>query len=171
MEALLAQDPDLKPAFPNSAWAAATFNFGPSTSCFKHIDSANLPFGWCGITALGEFNYKKGGHLVLWEARRAVEFPPGATVLIPSAAVTHSNTPIQRGECRYSFTQYTAGGIFRWVDQGFQTREEHLAQLTTHQRAEHLLRLRGQLGMGLGLFSTLEELKGYDSAPVETQST
>ena len=57
------------------------------------------------------------------EARLVVEFPSGAFVLLPSAAMRHGNTTIQPGETRTSITQYTAGGLFRWVDQGYRTRE------------------------------------------------
>jgi hypothetical protein len=35
--------------------------------------------------------------------------------------VTHSNTLIQAGEERFSLIQYSAGGLFRWVANGFQT--------------------------------------------------
>lgn len=159
LKSLLNADEHTHRPFKNSVWAAATFNFGPTTTCFKHTDTANLPFGWCGITALGTFDPKRGGHLVLWEARRAVEFPPGSTILVPSATIAHSNVPIQRGERRYSFTQYTAGAIFRWVEFGFQTARRHRAGLSKHEREEEALELRNQLKMGLGLFSTLDELK------------
>ncbi|KAJ7791104.1 hypothetical protein B0H13DRAFT_2394385 [Mycena leptocephala] len=41
-------------------------------------------------------------------------FPPGSTLLIPSALVQHSNVPIRAHEQRSSITQYTAGSLFRW---------------------------------------------------------
>lgn len=159
LKRLLAQDKATHRPFKNSVWAAATFNFGPVTTCFKHKDTANLPFGWCGITSLGTFDPKHGGHLVLWEARRVIEFPPGSTVLIPSAAIAHSNVPIRKGERRYSFTQYTSGGIFRWVDHGFKTEKRHRNSLSKAQRAAQAAELLCQLEMGLGLFSTIEQLK------------
>lgn len=159
LKTLLEKDAGTHRPFKGSVWAAATFNFGPATTCFKHNDTANLPFGWCGITALGTFDPKRGGHLVLWDAHRVVEFPPGSTVLVPSSAVAHSNVPIRRGERRYSFTQYTSGAIFRWVELGFQTVERHRAGLTKREREVEALELRNQLEMGLGLFSTLEELQ------------
>lgn len=90
----------------------------------------------------------------------AVEFPAGSTILVPSAAIAHSNTPIQRGERRYSFTQYSAGGIFRWVDHGFQKEERYRAGLSAEELAEGLRKQRDQLAMGLDLFSTLAELRG-----------
>ncbi|KAJ7791295.1 hypothetical protein B0H14DRAFT_3094503 [Mycena olivaceomarginata] len=47
-----------------------------------------------------------------------IRFPPGATILIPSAIIRHSNVPVASHERRYSFTQYTAGGLFRWIGNG-----------------------------------------------------
>ncbi|KAF8146094.1 hypothetical protein K438DRAFT_1481946, partial [Mycena galopus ATCC 62051] len=46
-----------------------------------------------------------------------LEFRPGTTILIPSAAIFHSNIPIAVGKHCYSFTQYT-GGLFRWLSPG-----------------------------------------------------
>ncbi|KAJ6590100.1 hypothetical protein DFH09DRAFT_1307550 [Mycena vulgaris] len=48
-----------------SSFAAATLNFGPTTVTFPHIDALNLAWGWCLITALGQFDPNQGGHLVL----------------------------------------------------------------------------------------------------------
>lgn len=33
----------------------------------------------------------------------------------------HGNTSLQRGESRESFTQYAAGGLFRWVQYKFRS--------------------------------------------------
>ncbi|KAJ7042743.1 hypothetical protein C8F04DRAFT_1175856 [Mycena alexandri] len=104
-----------------SAFAAATLNFGPATVTLPHIDALNLAWGWCTITALGFFNPDVGGHLVLWDLRLIIRFPPGSTILIPSAILRHSNVGIGEGEQRYSFTQYTAAGLFCWVDHNFRT--------------------------------------------------
>ncbi|KAJ7858043.1 hypothetical protein B0H14DRAFT_3447554 [Mycena olivaceomarginata] len=61
----------------------------------------NLAWGWCFITALGWYDYRKGGHLIIWDLRLMIEFPPGATFAIPSA--------------------YTSAGVFRFVNNGFKT--------------------------------------------------
>ncbi|KAI9069582.1 hypothetical protein FKP32DRAFT_1671248 [Trametes sanguinea] len=98
-----------------SPFAAATFNLGPETVTHRHRDHLNLPFGWCAVTAIGDFDPVAGGHLVLWELKMVFEFPPGSTILLPSALLLHSNTPIASGEHRYSFTQFSAGGLFRWA--------------------------------------------------------
>ncbi|KAF7307924.1 hypothetical protein MKEN_01153300 [Mycena kentingensis (nom. inval.)] len=110
--------------FPRSVFASATFNLGPNVWTFRHRDVLNLPFGWCAITALGEYDPSKGGHLVLWDLKLVIEFPPGSTILIPSATLAHSNIPVSPEEYRASFTQYTAGGLFRYVDNDFQTEAE-----------------------------------------------
>jgi hypothetical protein len=151
--------PQLERTFGNSIWSASSFNFGPKTVCFDHIDFKNLAFGICSITALGNFNAKLGGHLILWDLKKVIEFPAGTTALIPSAVLRHSNTSIQEAETRMSFTQYTAGGLFRWVDYGFQSVRDLL--FTDKERkadleAEGPARWR----LGLGLFSNIAELLG-----------
>ncbi|KAK6996785.1 hypothetical protein R3P38DRAFT_2565380, partial [Favolaschia claudopus] len=105
----------------DSVFAAATFNFGPNTITNPHVDTLNLAWGWCTITALGPFDPTRGGHLVLWDLGLVIRFPPGSTILIPSAILRHSNVPIQEGERRYSFTQFSAAGLFRWVDNNFRS--------------------------------------------------
>ena len=142
-----------------TVFTCSTFNFGPSTVSFKHKDPGNLSYGWCAITALGPFDPKRGGHLVLWDLQLVIEFPPGSTILIPSAALHHSNTPIQKGEERYSFTQYTAGGLFRWVDHGFQKEDEYHSSLSKEEVVEEEVAMRRRWTMGIGLFSTLDELE------------
>ncbi|OCH83552.1 hypothetical protein OBBRIDRAFT_566444, partial [Obba rivulosa] len=107
--------------FSNNVFGAATFNFGPKVVTEPHTDRQNLPFGFCAITALGNYNPEEDGHLVLWDLGLVIEFPPGSTILIPSAILKHSNTAVQGSGRRLSFTQYSAGGLFRWVECGFQT--------------------------------------------------
>ncbi|KAJ6552424.1 hypothetical protein DFH09DRAFT_1319176 [Mycena vulgaris] len=145
--------------FLNGIWSACTFNLGPRTCALGHRDFANLAFGWCAITALGDFDYTKGGHLILWDCRLVLEFPPGTTILIPSAALFHSNIPISDGERRYSFTQYTAGGLFRWVEHGFQSEESYFESLSPEDAARERAEAKARWAMGAGLFSTLDELK------------
>lgn len=111
----------LRRPFPNSPYPALTVNFGPQTVCLPHVDHANSPSAFCAVAALGNFDATRGGHLVLWELKLIIEFPPGTVVLIPSSLITHSNVSVAPGETRYSFTQYAAGELFRWVENGFQT--------------------------------------------------
>lgn len=124
MESLLASDSTLEPNFRKNVFGSATFNLGPQVSTHVHTDHLNLPAGWCAVTAIGTFNPKEGGHLLLWDLKLLIEFPPGSLILIPSAILRHSNTAVGPEERRYSFTQYSAGGLFRWVDCGYQSRKD-----------------------------------------------
>ncbi|KAL1699670.1 hypothetical protein EV121DRAFT_215799 [Schizophyllum commune] len=156
---LRTQKPSLRHNFRASVWSATTVNYGPQTVCLPHKDFANLPWGWCPITAVGNYDYKRGGHLVLWELRLVIEFPPGSTIIIPSGLLTHSNVPVGPNETRYSVTQYTAGALIRWIDQGFQTKEAFLATLSPEQRAEEAVKASTRYREGLAMFSTLAELR------------
>ena len=149
--ALYTNDPSLEKTFKSSVFSATTYNLGPHTVCFPHKDFGNLAFGLCAVTALGRFDPTKGGHLVLWELGLVIEFPPGSTILLPSATITHSNTSISKGETRYSFTQYAAGGLFRWVDQGFQKATDFLASRTPEQLEELEEQKKGRWSFGLSL--------------------
>ena len=157
---LYAHNLQLRRIFSSSVFAAASINFGPRTVCFPHKDQGNLPFGWCAITALGSFNAKKGGHLVLWELGLVIEFPAGSTFFIPSAVITHYNTPIEKNETRYSFMQYTAGSIFRYVERGFQMDVDFYAGLSDDEIRQEDEKAANRWELGIGMFSTMKELSG-----------
>ncbi|KAK7013627.1 hypothetical protein VNI00_019463 [Paramarasmius palmivorus] len=152
---LLEKQPELHLPFEKCIFTAFTVNFGPRTVCYPHRDVKNLAFGWCGITALGDYNWATGGHFVLWDLKLVVEFPPGTTILIPSAMVCHSNTAIGPSEKRYSFAMYTAGGLFRWVEHGFTPEKVYQ---TTRTRAQAVVEGKDRWTSGLALFSTLDQL-------------
>ncbi|KAF8209478.1 hypothetical protein K438DRAFT_1572213, partial [Mycena galopus ATCC 62051] len=148
--------PHLQRPFQQSVFACAAFNFG-NVCTYRHHDVCNLPFGWCTIQSLGNFDAKKGGHLILWDVKAIVEFPAGALILLPSATIAHSNVPVARGEEHISFTQFTAGNLFRYVDNGFRTQ----TQLATEDPVEHdrLMNAKeSRWEKGLKLFSTIDEL-------------
>lgn len=114
--------PHLAPRlFPRSILPSAAFNLGNQVVTKKHVDCQNCPFGWCTITALGEFDASRGGHIILWDLEKIIEFPAGACICLPSALITHSNIPTAEGETRMSFTQYCNGEIFRHIENGFRT--------------------------------------------------
>lgn len=159
LNSLLKDHPNLRRNFSNSVWSATAFNFGPRTYTKKHRDAANLPYGWCAITALGDFDPTNGGHLVLWDLGLIIEFPAGSTILLPSAAIAHSNTPIQPGERRCSFTQFTAGGLFRWAAHGNQKDSEYFSDKTAEDMARIAAENEARCKLGLSLFSTFEEIQ------------
>ncbi|KAF8954588.1 hypothetical protein BDZ97DRAFT_1602946, partial [Flammula alnicola] len=149
------KNPTLKRPFPSSVFSAATYNFGPRTVCFKHVDFANLPFGWCSVTALGSYDPTKGGHLILWDCHLVIEFPPGSTILFPSAVIWHSNVAISKEETRYSFAQYSAGGLFRWVDNHHMKADDYYASLSPEELANVEAQNQARWQFGLSLFPKL----------------
>lgn len=157
LDVLLASNSDLRQNFPRSVWAAAEFSFGPKAVTRKHRDYANLPSGWRAITALGDYDPVKGGHAVLWELNIIIEFPPGWTLLLPTAAISVSNTRIGRRETRASFTQYSDGSLFRRINHGDQNGVK--GELTDETRLEIYAQQKAQCQFGLALFSTLDELR------------
>ncbi|KIJ89932.1 hypothetical protein K443DRAFT_117325, partial [Laccaria amethystina LaAM-08-1] len=76
----------------------------------------------------------------------------------PSASLEHSNASIQKDERRYSFTQYTSGGTFRWVDYSFQKADDYFAGLSEEEQRAAKNEGRDRLAFGLSLFSTIDEL-------------
>ena len=115
---LLAINSLFKSAFPDSLFCSFTMNMGPHTVCLGHRDFWNVVYGTCPIGALGPFNHCMGGHIILHELKLIIEFCWGDVMFIPSGAVTHENVPIHEGETWYSFTMYTAGGLFRYMSCG-----------------------------------------------------
>ncbi|GLB44850.1 hypothetical protein LshimejAT787_1801870 [Lyophyllum shimeji] len=158
LHALLAHDSSLQRNFLGSVFAACTYNFGPATVTKPHLDRANLAWGWCVITALGRFNPDLGGHLILWDLGLVIRFPPGSTILIPSAILTHSNVPIADGEERFSFTQYASGHLFRYVDNGFKTDKAFEAQATKEQLQRREESRATRWAEGVSMFSKLSDL-------------
>ncbi|KAF8131775.1 hypothetical protein K438DRAFT_1694725, partial [Mycena galopus ATCC 62051] len=124
MALLAARNSALRWPFLGSIFAACTFNFGPRAATCPHLDFGNLAWSWCAITALGWFDADRGGHLILWDLKLVIRFPAGSTILIPSAILRHSNVPVQQHEKRFSVTQYSAGGLFRWIRNGYMTDED-----------------------------------------------
>ncbi|KAL0568607.1 hypothetical protein V5O48_013380 [Marasmius crinis-equi] len=153
---LLASDSSLSRPFANSVFSAFTVNFGPNTITYPHRDLKNLAFGLCAITAFGDYDWRKGGHLVLFDLKLVIEFPPGTTIFIPSSVLCHANTTIQPGEERYSLVHFSAGSLFRWVEQGFQAANLYWK---TRTAAEKAWKSAERWRSGLAMFSTLQQLR------------
>jgi hypothetical protein len=155
----------LEPNFTNSIFPAVTFNLGPQSVTFEHLDFHNNPFGWCAITNGGNFDPKKSAHIYLEELKLVVEFPPAASTLLPSAIIRHGNTPLAPEEERYSITQYAAGGLFRYVKYGFKTAKQLLGQKGGRQRKAAIDGTPGERARrGLELFSKMDELAADHAA-------
>ncbi|KAJ7020544.1 hypothetical protein C8F04DRAFT_1274932 [Mycena alexandri] len=99
---LFADNLKLKRPFPG-VWTSATFDLSPQTVTKPQWLCTHLRWCWLAITALGAFDYTRGGHVIFWDVGRVMEFPAGTTILLP-AILNFSIARIQPGETRYSFT-------------------------------------------------------------------
>ncbi len=160
--------PHCSTTFETAFSPAISFNLGPATTALDHLDHGNFSSGMCALTALGNFNPKTGGHFIFFPFRIVAEFPPGSTIIIPSACLNHGNTPIQDGEIRMSIAQYAAGGLFRYVEYGFATAKSLLASVAGKvKKAEIDMKTGERWRLGLNLFSKHKEL-AKDIADVYT---
>ena len=76
-------------------YASVCLNTGDNALSKRHRDLYNLLLGLCAILALGDFDSKLGGCLVLKEARVIVELAPGDVFLFPLAMFTTWNITVQ----------------------------------------------------------------------------
>ena len=151
--------PGLTQNFEKTIWASSAFNLSPQTVCRIHRDSKDLLYSLCAVTALGDFDYKTGSHLVLDKMKLAIQFSPGSTILLPSATVAHGNSAISEGERQYLFTQYTSRSLFHWVENGFITVAEYEKRLQAAAMEEEQARIRERLLHGAEFYFSLEELQ------------
>ncbi|KAJ3748207.1 hypothetical protein EV360DRAFT_57047, partial [Lentinula raphanica] len=159
LDSLFTSNPKLKRWFKKSAFSSVSFNLGPSCVSWPHTDNYNLAFGWCAVTPLGQFDPDRGGHLILWDLGLIIRFPPGSTILIPSALLTHSNLPIQKGEERYSIIQYSSSGLFRWVYNGFMSDKDFLLTCSGEDVEKREKEREARWGNGLKMFSLWNDIR------------
>ncbi|KAJ6538602.1 hypothetical protein B0H10DRAFT_2170735 [Mycena sp. CBHHK59/15] len=147
LKALFDHHPGLVHTFSNSVFPAVTFNLGPDALSFNHRDHLNLRHGLCAITSAGILIIR------------------GSSILIPSGFIEHGNTPIQAGESRSSMTQYAAGGLFRWVEYGFQSAKALLTQAGGKELRDKYDGVPGaRWQWALDLFSKCDELAADQAA-------
>lgn len=109
-----------KGPFPLLPQASCTCNLGPHTVTPMHRDTENLSYGVCMVSAFGDFDPEEGGELFLYEPRVVFPMGEGDLLIFPSASITHGNLPLspKENQSRYSFTCYSAAGLFQWVANG-----------------------------------------------------
>ncbi|KAJ3762781.1 hypothetical protein F5878DRAFT_550136, partial [Lentinula raphanica] len=160
---LLAHHPHLRSNFPEkTVFAALTLNLGPRSFSPPHMDADNGAGGWCTDTPAGNYDPDKGGHLVLWDMGLVIRFPPGSSILFPSALITHSTLPIQETETRYAFIQYSSGGLFRWRGNGFRSDKELQATASPEAKATHEAERASRWKLALQKFTRWSDLVNGD---------
>jgi hypothetical protein len=142
----------------HAVFAAASTNHGPRAITFEHTDQGNKANGICPIFCSGKFDPKKSGHLILRDLQLLVEFPPGTFILIPSAVLLHGNVLIGEDEERESLTLFSAGGLFRWLEYGFQSEKTLYKTRQMEFLAQEMEKRKTRWKHGLSQFSTIDSL-------------
>lgn len=151
-------DETLVPPSPHLPFPALTINAGRVTVCHPHRDSPNDAAGICLDWVLGSYDVRRGGQLVLHEPRKILALEPGRVVLFPSAIVTHETIPISPGEWRSGVTGYAAGGLWRYMAQGFATRAVFEATAGEAELDEHDARGNHRWETNVKRYMTLPQL-------------
>ena len=146
MGAIEAHYPGMKAAF--HPFAAFGFNIGRKIVTAPHKDHQNFVTGLCLVIPFDHFDHKASCRLILKEFGIEMEVGAGVPVLIPSALVTHYNTAMQDAGIRMSFTAWSAGSLFQWVDLGNQP----LCALSQSEQAEEHARIPQKILEGLERF-------------------
>ncbi|KAG6913452.1 hypothetical protein DXG01_006735 [Tephrocybe rancida] len=128
------------------------------TICIEHQDPANLAYGWCCVTLLGNFDPMRGGHVILWNIGVVVECPALRHFFLPSASIVHSNVAIHPNETRLSVTHYTAGALFKFVERGMMLEKDFKRTALKKDLKASAEKDKGRWKFRLSLFSTMEEL-------------
>ena len=139
-------------------WPAISVNFPPDSFSRVHTDAGNKANGLCPIFSLGDFDSTRGGHLVLPDLKLVIQFPPGSLIFIPSATLRHGNIAVAPTESRCSWTQYAAGGLFRWVHYGGRSWASLKAQDAARAAAEESSR-KTRWAEVIKSFPTVESLR------------
>lgn len=110
--------PDLHFPCDRGLYPTVTINGGPQTATHEHADIGNYPGHTCFVYSAGDYDHTKSARFAMHNLRLVVDFPPYRAILLSSAGVRHSNTPLQAGETRYSIAGYMSGSLMRYAAYG-----------------------------------------------------
>ncbi|KAJ7430335.1 hypothetical protein FB451DRAFT_1060802, partial [Mycena latifolia] len=121
----------------------------------------DLVYGWTALTALGNYDADKGGHIILWDLNLVVRFPVGSTILIPRALVRYSFVCVGADETHHCLVQFTPAPVFNFAANGGSS---DLAFARDASQKEHDYREAQRSAMNDGEFAMemltkVEELK------------
>ncbi|KAJ3823095.1 hypothetical protein F5880DRAFT_1482882 [Lentinula raphanica] len=129
---ILSDNSSIRRMFQGCCYGACHFNLH-SAATRKHEDYFNILFSMCAIYASGDYDYTRSGHFIAWSLGLVTQFPPGTALFIPSAPVTHANTPIPSHQHRSSIAFFTSSGLGRWYQNGYMSDKDFKAQATPKQ--------------------------------------
>ncbi|KAJ7909217.1 hypothetical protein B0H13DRAFT_1877968 [Mycena leptocephala] len=103
-------DEDLRRELPG-VFPAAEFDLGELGSA-PRLQDKDVLHGWRALTALGTYDSRYGGDIILWDDGFVLRFPPGATFLFPAALMRYSFVEVQPGLHRYITNGYVSDSTF-----------------------------------------------------------
>ncbi|KAE9401323.1 hypothetical protein BT96DRAFT_818081 [Gymnopus androsaceus JB14] len=118
LEHILADSPEIVRMFQGCCYGACHLNLH-NASTVDHEDWYNILFGMCAVYSSGLYDHTRSGHFIAWSLGIVAQFPPACAVYVPSACVTHANTPIASHETRSSIAFFMSAGLARWYHNGY----------------------------------------------------
>ncbi|KAK7019005.1 hypothetical protein R3P38DRAFT_3200302 [Favolaschia claudopus] len=109
--------PDAQYPCPASIFSAVTVELG-GPHCRTDWRGEVPPYqpdSWAVLTAIGDYRYTQGGHVIFWEFGIVVQFPPGACILLPPGLVRYSFVEVPDHQSRHSILQWAGSGIERYL--------------------------------------------------------
>ncbi|KAJ7607458.1 hypothetical protein DFH06DRAFT_1018547, partial [Mycena polygramma] len=164
-DAVLENEWDLRDNCYGGAFPAMEFFLGSGESP-PRLDDLDMPWAWRALTALGDYNPRWGGELILWEEKKVIKFPPGSMFLFPGCFIRYSFTQVREGEAQYTFGQYAHCGLFRYVESGFRSEAEFEASAWTAEREARDKLRDARMAMALGMYSHIDELYAQTSTEI-----
>ncbi|KAJ7496075.1 hypothetical protein B0H11DRAFT_1716213 [Mycena galericulata] len=146
----------LRDTFSGSAFAASEAFLGSAESP-PRLDDRDMLWCWRALTGLGRYDPEFGGEMILWDEKKVIKFPVGSTFLFPAAFMRYSFTRVRPWERRFSFSQYSQAGLFRYVENGFMSEAtfEATAWRSVREKRDRVRDARMQTA--LGMFSHLND--------------
>ncbi|KAH7872154.1 uncharacterized protein C8R40DRAFT_1053013 [Lentinula edodes] len=134
LEHILMDCPDIRRLFAGCCYGACHLNLH-NAATLDHEDYYNILFALCAVYASGKYDHTRSGHLIAWSLGIVAQFPAGSAAFLPSACVTHANTPIdsKSGEHRSSIAFFTSAGLARWYHNGYMSDKEFMERASPRQ--------------------------------------
>ncbi|KAJ3897772.1 hypothetical protein F5879DRAFT_1012865 [Lentinula edodes] len=134
LEKILKSRPEIRRMFAGCCYGACHFNLH-NAATLDHEDYYNLLFALCAVYASGKYDHTRSGYLIAWSLGIVTQFPAGSAAFLPSAWVTHANTPIdnKNGEHRSSIAFFMSAGLARWYHNGYMSDKEFKERASAKQ--------------------------------------
>ncbi|KAJ7601267.1 hypothetical protein DFH06DRAFT_1010621, partial [Mycena polygramma] len=135
---------------------AAEFDLGELGSA-PRLQDRDLTHGWRALTALGNYDSRYGGDIILWDDGWVIRFPPGATILFPAAVMRYSFVDVLPGEKQYTFSQYSPAGLYRYITNGYKSDSAFERETSAREMEAVKSGRRRRMEAALKMYSRLDE--------------